>query len=64
MKIPFNHKKINKKYIKLSFDQKTNTYLNIEYTNNKLTDFYFISSLNSENYNLKKDISSFLSMLM
>jgi|UniRef100_A0A6C0AKM8 hypothetical protein len=64
MKIPFNHKKIIQKIIKLSFDKKTNTYLNIEFTNNKVTDFYFTSPLNYENYNLKNNIGSFLSRLM
>lgn len=64
MKIPFNHQKITQKVVKFSFYKKTNTYFNIEFTNNKLTDFYFTSSLNHENYNLKNDIGSFLSKLM
>ncbi len=63
LKIPFNHNKINKKTIMISFQKKANTFLTIEIVNKKITDFYFYSSLNHQNFNLKTDICSFLSRL-
>ena len=63
LKIPFNHRKIIKKTIMISNEKKANTFFTIEIVNNKINDFYFHSSLNEDNFNLKTEIRSFLSRL-
>lgn len=63
LKIPFNHRKIIKKTIMISNEKKANTFFTIDIVNNKINDFYFYSSLNEDNFNLKTEIRSFLSRL-
>ena len=47
----------------LSNEKKANTFFTIDIVNNKINDFYFYSSLNEDNFNLKTEIRSFLSRL-
>ena len=61
--IPLNHHFIalSKKMYRLN--EKSRTMFIIEYSNNKIKDFYFESEEQSDNHSLREDLISFLSLL-
>ena len=51
------------KKIIYKFNEKSLTSLIFEYINNNIHDFYFESNESIDNYSVKEDINSFLSLL-
>jgi len=63
-KIPTQNTIINVKKQTYKLHPKSNTSFIIEFTNDKIQDYYFESKEDLENHSLKEDINSFLSMLI
>lgn len=61
--IPINHEILHVKKIIYKFNEKSLTSLIFEYINNNIHDFYFESNESIDNYSVKEDINSFLSLL-
>ena len=61
--IPINHEVLQVKKIIYKLNEKSLTSLIFEYTNNNIHDFYFESNESIDNYSVKEDINSFLSLL-
>ena len=61
--IPLSHDIVKIKKVEYKLHEKSLTSFIIEYLENKIHDYYFESRENIDNYSLKEDINSFLSML-
>lgn len=61
--IPLSHDIVKIKKVKYKVHEKSSTAFIIEYMENEIHDYYFESVENIDNYSLKEDINSFLSML-
>lgn len=60
---PKIHSKINTKTNFYKLNKKSHHRFVVEFINNKLSDFYFLSEENLDNHSLKEDINSFLAIL-
>jgi hypothetical protein len=60
---PKIHSKINIETAFFKLNKKSNHTFVIEYINNTLNDFYFLSPESLDNHSLKEDINSFLAIL-
>jgi hypothetical protein len=61
--IPLSHDIVKIKKVEYKLYNKSSTSFIIEYMENEINDYYFESVENIDNYSLKEDINSFLSML-